>query len=164
MKLVLVIHDSPVGPLSLVSDGQALAALAFEQHARPIRPLVGAEPGSDAILDETRRQLDAYFAGKIRRFDLPLAPRGTAFQERVWTALRDIPYGKTCSYGDLAAALGAPKTVRAVGGANGNNPISIIVPCHRVIGAGGALTGFGGGIDRKRYLLTHEQGQLVFAA
>ncbi len=159
-----VIHDSPVGPLSLVSSGQALTALAFDNHSRPIRPLAEAEPGNDAILDEARRQLDAYFAGKIQRFNLPLAPRGTPFQERVWMALRDIPYGETCSYSDIAAAVGAPRAVRAVGGANGNNPISIIVPCHRVIGAGGALTGFGGGIDRKRYLLTHEQGQLVFAA
>jgi methylated-DNA-[protein]-cysteine S-methyltransferase len=160
----LVIHDSPVGPLSLVSDGQALAALAFEHHEKTIRPLIGAEPGSDAVLDEARRQLDAYFAGRLQRFDLPLAPRGTPFQERVWMALRDIPYGTTCSYGDLAAALGAPKAVRAVGGANGNNPLSIIVPCHRVIGAGGALTGFGGGLDRKRYLLTHEQKQRAIAA
>jgi methylated-DNA-[protein]-cysteine S-methyltransferase len=158
------IHDSPVGPLSLVSDGQALAALTFENHSKLIGPLAEAEPGSDAIVDEARRQLDAYFAGRLQRFNLPLAPRGTVFQERVWMALRDIPYGKTCSYGDIAAVVGAPKAVRAVGGANGCNPISIIVPCHRVIGANGALTGFGGGIDRKRYLLTHEQGQLVFAA
>jgi methylated-DNA-[protein]-cysteine S-methyltransferase len=154
----LLIHDSPVGPLRLVSDGRALAALAFEHHSKPIKPLAEAEPGSDAVLDEARRQLDAYFAGRIQRFDLPLAPRGTAFQERVWMALREIPYGTTCSYSDLAAALGAPRAVRAVGGANGRNPISIIVPCHRVIGADGTLTGFGGGIDRKRFLLTHEKG------
>lgn len=160
----LGIHDSPVGPLTLVSDGKALAAVAFDNHSKTLRALAQAEPGSDAVLDEARRQLDAYFAGRIQRFDLPLAPQGTPFQERVWMALRDIPYGKTCSYGDIAAIVGAPKAVRAVGGANGCNPISIIVPCHRVIGASGALTGFGGGIDRKRCLLTHEQGQLVFAA
>ena len=160
----LLIHDSPVGPLSLVSDGQALAALAFENHSKPLQPLAEAEPGSDAVLDEARRQLDAYFAGHIKRFDLPLAPRGTVFQQRVWMALREIPYGKTCSYGELATVVGAPKAVRAVGGANGCNPLSIIVPCHRVIGADGTLTGFGGGIDRKRFLLTHEQGQRVFAA
>ncbi len=154
----LLIHDSPVGPLSLVSDGQALAALAFEKHSKPLPALAEAEPGSDAVLDAARRQLDAYFAGRIQRFDLPLAPRGTEFQRRVWMALREIPYGKTCSYSALAAVVGAPRAVRAVGGANGRNPLSIIVPCHRVIGADGTLTGFGGGIDRKRFLLTHEQG------
>jgi methylated-DNA-[protein]-cysteine S-methyltransferase len=159
-----IIHESPVGPLSLVSDGQALVALTFENHTRPAPALAEAEPGSDAILDAARGQLDAYFAGRTRRFDLPLAPRGTAFQERVWMALRAIPYGETRSYRDIATAVGAPRAVRAVGGANGSNPISIIVPCHRVIGADGALTGFGGGIDRKRFLLTHEQGQVVFAA
>jgi O-6-methylguanine DNA methyltransferase len=160
----LFIHDSPVGPLSLVSDGQALAALTFEMHTKPAPVVAGAEPGIDALLEETRRQLDAYFAGRLKRFDLPLAPKGTPFQERVWMALRDIPYGQTCSYGDIAAVVNAPQAVRAVGGANGRNPISIVVPCHRVIGANGTLTGFGGGIDRKRYLLTHEQGQIVFAA
>ncbi len=159
-----LIHDSPVGPLTLVSDGQALAALAFELHSKPIRLLDEAEPGSDAILDAARRQLDAYFEGRSKRFDLPLAPRGTVFQQRVWMALREIPHGETCSYGDNPAAVGAPSAVRAVGGANGQNPIAIIVPCHRVIGANGSLTGFGGGIDRKRFLLTHEQGQVVFAA
>jgi methylated-DNA-[protein]-cysteine S-methyltransferase len=160
----LIIHESPVGPLSLVSDGQALAALAFEKQSKHVRLLEEAEPGSDAVLDAARRQLDAYFNGGVRRFDLPLAPRGTAFQQRVWMALREIPYGRTCSYSEIAAAVGAPKAVRAVGGANGCNPIAIIVPCHRVIGANGALTGFGGGIDRKRFLLTHEHGQRVFAA
>jgi methylated-DNA-[protein]-cysteine S-methyltransferase len=160
----LLIHESPVGPLSLLSDGQALVALSFATQSHPVRMIDEAEPGTDAVLDAARRQLEAYFKGTLKRFDLPLAPRGTAFQERVWTALRAIPYGKTCSYGDIAAAVGAPKAVRAVGGANGSNPIAIIVPCHRVIGANGSLTGFGGGIDRKRLLLTHEQGQVVFAA
>lgn len=158
------IHESPVGPLSLFSDGRALVALTFANHTKHIRGLEEAEPGSDAVVDAARRQLDAYFAGRIRRFDVPLAPRGTAFQQRVWAALREIPYGETRSYGEQAALLGAPKAVRAVGGANGSNPISIIVPCHRVIGADGALTGFGGGIERKRFLLTLEQGLRTIAA
>ncbi len=160
----LLIHESPVGPLSLVSDGRALVTLAFAGQAHPVRLIEEAEPGSDAVLDAARGQLDAYFKGGIKRFDLPLAPRGTPFQERVWAALREIPYGETRSYGDVAAAVGAPRAVRAVGGANGSNPIAIIVPCHRVIGANGTLTGFGGGLDRKRFLLTHERGQVVFAA
>jgi methylated-DNA-[protein]-cysteine S-methyltransferase len=160
----LLIHESPVGPLSLVSDGQALVALAFERHSKPLRVLAEAQPGRDELLDETCRQLDEYFAGQRRVFELPLAPRGTDFQRRVWMALREIPFGMTKSYGHLAEDLGNPKAVRAVGGANGSNPISIIVPCHRVIGANGELTGFGGGLQRKRFLLALESGQSTLAA
>ena len=158
-----LIHETPVGPLTLVSDGQALAAVVFEQPSRPVRLLAQTEPGTDAVLEETRRQLDDYFAGRRRGFELPLAPRGTAFQSRVWGALREIPFGMTRSYGHLAEALGSPKAVRAVGGANGANPIAIIIPCHRVIGASGELTGFSGGLHRKRFLLALESGQSTLA-
>lgn len=154
-----MIHESPVGPLTLVSDGRGIAALVFEQHSKPIRVLAEARPGSDAILDEARRQLDEYFAGRRRVFELPLNPQGTDFQQRVWQALRGIAFGMTKSYGHLAQELGSPRAVRAVGGANGRNPISIIIPCHRVIGSRGALTGFGGGLQRKRFLLALESGQ-----
>ena len=107
---------------------------------------------------ELRRQLDAYFAGELEDFDLRLAPSGTPFQLQVWRALREIPYGATASYGEIARAVGQPGAARAVGGANNRNPIAIIVPCHRVIGAGGSLTGYGGGLDRKRLLLELEAG------
>jgi methylated-DNA-[protein]-cysteine S-methyltransferase len=155
----LVIHESPLGPLSLISDGQALAAVTFEHHSKPVPLLAEARHGGDDILDEARRQLDAYFAGRRRTFELPLSPRGTDFQRRVWQALRNIPFGMTRSYGHLAEELGSPKAMRAVGGANGRNPISIIIPCHRVIGASGELTGFSGGLQRKRFLLALESGQ-----
>jgi methylated-DNA-[protein]-cysteine S-methyltransferase len=108
------------------------------------------------VLAAARAQLDAYFAGEITSFDLPLSPRGTPFQQRVWAALRDIPFGETTSYGELARRIGDPKAVRAVGAANGRNPLPLVVPCHRVIGADGSLVGFGGGMDRKRWLLQHE--------
>ena len=159
-----MIHESPVGPLTLVSDGRGIAALVFEQHSKPIRVLAEARPGSDAILDEARRQLDEYFAGRRRVFELPLNPQGTDFQQRVWQALRGIAFGMTKSYGHLAQELGSPRAVRAVGGANGRNPISIIIPCHRVIGADGELTGFGGGLQRKRFLLALESGQSTLAS
>ncbi|MBI3791706.1 MAG: methylated-DNA--[protein]-cysteine S-methyltransferase [Gemmatimonadetes bacterium] len=110
------------------------------------------------ILDDTRAQLDRYFAGRLRTFDLPLAPQGTDFQRRVWTALTQIPFGTTTSYGAVARTIGLPEAVRAVGAANGQNPIPVIIPCHRVIGANGTLTGFGGGLPRKRFLLALERG------
>lgn len=150
-----LIHDSPVGPLTLVSDGDWLVGLHFEGW----NPPAAALHKSDALLATTARQLDAYFAGRLKTFDLPLAPRGTPFQQRVWSALRAIPFGETRSYGQLAAALGKPSAMRAVGAANGRNPIAIVVPCHRVIGADGSLTGFGGGIERKKFLLRLEQGR-----
>ncbi|MDZ4777060.1 MAG: methylated-DNA--[protein]-cysteine S-methyltransferase [Alphaproteobacteria bacterium] len=152
------VHESPVGPLTLVSDGAALAGVYFESQkhgAPPAGPL-----GTDKIIDATRKQLDSYFAGKRKSFDVPLAPKGTAFQTRVWHALTKIPYGETVSYGAIAAGIGSPKAVRAVGAANGRNPIPIIIPCHRVIGANGSLTGFGGGMARKELLLDLERGAL----
>ncbi|MBC8102417.1 MAG: methylated-DNA--[protein]-cysteine S-methyltransferase [Cytophagales bacterium] len=154
---VYTITESPVGPLQLISNGDALTGLFMNQHKN------GPETGEDwmrddenALLIETRTQLAAYFAGERKTFDLPMSPRGTDFQRRVWSALSDIPYGVTISYGELARRIGDPKASRAVGMANGSNPLSIIVPCHRVIGASGKLTGYGGGIERKRALLALE--------
>jgi methylated-DNA-[protein]-cysteine S-methyltransferase len=154
-------HPSPIGALTLVSDGAALSGCYFEMKNRPAP--VSGRPGADRVIDAARRQLDAYFAGKQTSFDLPLAPRGTPFQLQVWQALRAIPYGETTSYGMIAQRIGLPKASRAVGAANGANPIPIIVPCHRVIGASGALTGFGGGLDRKRFLLALERGPDLLA-
>lgn len=151
-------YHSPIGVLALVCDDGALRGLYFEngQHGGP--PL-DARTGTNAIVDAARKQLDAYFAGRGATFDLPLAPEGTDFQKRVWRALATIPFGETRSYGEVAALIGAPRASRAVGAANGRNPIPVIVPCHRVIGADGSLTGFGGGMERKRFLLAHEGGE-----
>ncbi|MEP6463194.1 MAG: methylated-DNA--[protein]-cysteine S-methyltransferase [Frankiaceae bacterium] len=147
--------DSPVGELLLLSDGTALTGLYLAPHSDvPARhPQWGRQA---APFPATIAQLQAYFAGDLTEFDVPLAPIGSAFQLRVWEALRTIPYGRTASYGQIATALGNPKAGRAVGLANGRNPISIIVPCHRVIGASGTLIGYGGGLDRKRTLLALE--------
>jgi methylated-DNA-[protein]-cysteine S-methyltransferase len=138
----------------LVSDGDHLVGVHFEGW----NPPAGALNKTDAVLATTVRQLDSYFAARLRTFDLPLAAAGTPFQQRVWSALREIPFGETRNYGQLARAIGKPSAMRAVGAANGRNPIAIVVPCHRVIGANGSLTGFGGGIERKRFLLSLEQG------
>lgn len=152
------ILDSPVGPLLLASDGTALTHLLFEREDAPAAAdrAAFAAGRRDAVLERACAQLQEYFAGRRRTFDLPLAPTGTAFQRAVWRALEDIPYGRTESYGTLADRVGRPRAVRAVGAANGRNPISIIVPCHRVIGADGSLTGYGGGLDAKRFLLALE--------
>ena len=152
------IIDSPLGPLTAVDDDGALAGLYLsEQRHLPDAARFG--PRDDTVLPALREQLAAYFAGELRRFDLPLAAAGTPFQRDVWSALRDVPYGTTCTYGDLAAALGRPTAVRAVGAANGRNPVCLVVPCHRVVGAAGALTGYAGGVERKAWLLAHERGQ-----
>ena len=148
-------HASPIGKLALIADDVALRGVYFEQ-SRHGGPPENAKRGTNKIIDETRRQLDAYFAGRRKAFDLPLGAEGTAFQKKVWKALYRIPFGETRSYGDIAAQIGAPQASRAVGAANGRNPIPVIVPCHRVIGANGALTGFGGGMERKRFLLAFE--------
>jgi methylated-DNA-[protein]-cysteine S-methyltransferase len=141
--------DSPVGELTLASDGEAVTLLHFGR--------TGAVTGDDdAVLRRARGELDEFFAGDRRVFDVLVRPRGTPFQEAVWTALLDIPYGETEGYGALAARLGRPGAARAVGLANGRNPVAIMVPCHRVVGASGALTGYGGGLERKRWLLAHE--------
>lgn len=142
---------TPVGPLTVAVDAAgALTRIDFADAPG------GTPPGADAALDRAVGQLEEYFAGTRTDFDLPLAAAGTPFQQRVWTALRDIPYGATESYGSLARRLGAPGASRAVGLANGRNPIPIVVPCHRVIGSTGTLTGYAGGVERKRWLLDHE--------
>jgi methylated-DNA-[protein]-cysteine S-methyltransferase len=140
--------ETPIGTLLLTGDGAALRRVAFATSRR-VR-------SADPLLVEAEAQLHAYFAGELERFDLPLAPGGTAFQQRVWAALLEIPYGSTTSYSALAATLGRPSARRAVGAANGRNPLAVIVPCHRVVGAAGALTGYGGGLERKRALLALE--------
>jgi methylated-DNA-[protein]-cysteine S-methyltransferase len=147
---------SPVGPLLIAASDAGLHALEFPSNRHPVKHWSPWEPGDHAVLRETQSQLDAYFAGTLTTFDLPLAPRGTAFQEQVWTTLAAIPYGNTWSYLDLANALGKPTATRAVGAANGRNPLPIVLPCHRVIGANGALTGFGGGLPTKEFLLRLE--------
>jgi methylated-DNA-[protein]-cysteine S-methyltransferase len=149
--------DSPLGALLVVRDESGLSGLYLPSGRHPVT--VAPEwVRDDAAFDDVRTQLEEYFAGHRRTLDLPLHLSGTAFQQRVWTALLDIPYGETTSYGKIAAAIGAPTASRAVGLANGQNPIPIIVPCHRVIGANGALTGYGGGLDAKRWLLALEAG------
>ncbi|MBE5803398.1 MAG: methylated-DNA--[protein]-cysteine S-methyltransferase [Clostridiales bacterium] len=140
---------SPVGRLRIDADNCAITGV--KRTAEALRP-----PHSP-LLEECVRQLNAYFQGRLTGFDLPLRMAGTPFRMKVWNALRRIPYGETCSYGQLAAMIGQPKASRAVGGANHHNPISIIVPCHRVIGADGTLTGYGGGLDMKQWLLEHER-------
>ncbi len=148
---------TPVGELVVTSDGDSLTSVRFEEHAH-IAPLAGRSQRDEraAPLAEAKRQLAAYFAGELRVFSLPLAPRGSDFQRKVWAALGEIPFGATSTYGALARRLGAPNHARAVGHANGRNPLSIFVPCHRVVGASGALTGYAGGVERKRWLLVHE--------
>jgi methylated-DNA-[protein]-cysteine S-methyltransferase len=151
--------DSPVGPLTLVAAAGRLTGLYMDaQRHLPDWSSFGPEgdPAS-APFAAAADQLARYFAGRLTRFDLPLELAGTPFQRQVWAALRDIPYGQTTTYGELATGLGKPAASRAVGLANGKNPVSIVVPCHRVIGADGSLTGYGGGIDRKRFLLTLER-------
>ncbi|XRQ07186.1 methylated-DNA--[protein]-cysteine S-methyltransferase [Actinomadura welshii] len=154
-----IVVESAVGPLTLVARDGALTGLYMEvQRHRPPGETFGApgDPESEPFAT-VAEQLSAYFAGDLTEFDLPLALHGTPFQRRVWELLQEIPYGQTASYGELAGELGKPSASRAVGLANGRNPIGIIVPCHRVIGSTGDLTGYGGGLDRKRYLLDFER-------
>jgi methylated-DNA-[protein]-cysteine S-methyltransferase len=171
-KLLFVVHlstqvndmnytkiESPLGPLLLAANDHGLRFLSFAASKRAVRPrtdwVQDTKPFREAI-----RQLQAYFRGELREFDLALDLEGSEFQLRVWKSLRAIPYGKTVSYGELAKRIGEPKAARAVGLANGSNPIPIIVPCHRVIGSNGNLTGYGGGISIKEKLLSFESGQL----
>jgi methylated-DNA-[protein]-cysteine S-methyltransferase len=142
---------SPIGDLLLTSDGDSLTGLQMS----PFDPPTGGWR-DDAAFQEVIGQIDEYFTGARKDFDVPLKPSGTAFQLSVWAGLREIPYGETISYGELARWIGNPRAVRAVGRANGSNPIAVIVPCHRVIGANGTLTGYGGGLDRKAKLLALE--------
>jgi len=156
MSVKHAIVDSPVGSLTVVGDGTALIGLYFDGHRRTPR-LTDRGPRVGIGFDAAIRQLGEYFAGTRREFDLELAPRGSAFERQVWTLLTKIPYGETRTYGQLAAELGDPGAAQAVGNANGWNPISIIVPCHRVVGTSGNLTGYAGGLTRKRFLLSLEE-------
>ena len=149
MKILTI--DSPLGPLQLASDGMHLTAINF-----PGKHAALADSSPDRVLRAAHTQLDEYFTGNRRHFDLPLAARGTPFQESVWQTLATIPWGEVRCYRDIAVAIGKPTAVRAVGAANGRNPLPIVVPCHRVIGADGSLTGFGGGLPLKVQLLTLE--------
>lgn len=156
--------ESPVGKLKLVANATALVAILWERE-RPNRvklEMLKSDP-QQPILLEAARQLKEYFAGTRNEFNLPLEPAGTEFQKKVWQALREIPFGQIRSYLDLAKSIGSAKAVRAVGAANGKNPLSIVVPCHRVVGADGALTGFAGGLEVKAKLLAHE-GKPSFSA
>ena len=148
---------SPLGPMKLTGTEKSLTALDFvdEKEGTPADTENSRRP--PAVLTDAAAQLDDYFKGRRAVFTLPLAPAGTAFQVRVWQALQKVPYGRTVSYGDIARAIGHPNACRAVGGANNRNPISIVIPCHRIIGADGRLTGYGGGLWRKKWLLEHEQ-------
>jgi methylated-DNA-[protein]-cysteine S-methyltransferase len=168
MEVYYIWMESPVGKLLLAADEDGLLEIAFaDGRTAPIVDpswidLSGTRGG--ALLNEPARQLRAFFAGQLRDFDLPLKPRGTAFQQRVWKLLREIPFGQTISYGELARRTGNPAASRAVGLANGSNPISIVIPCHRVIGSNGKLTGYGGGLENKRWLIDFERSQLFYSA
>jgi methylated-DNA-[protein]-cysteine S-methyltransferase len=156
--LQYTLEDSPIGSLLLVGDGNALHGLYMQDGRRP-KQIAPAWECSTGCFAAVKAQLHEYFAGERLAFDLALAMAGTPFERRVWSALTDIPYGETISYGELARRLDQPSAARAVGLANGRNPIAVIVPCHRVIGADGTLTGYGGGLERKRILLELESGQ-----
>jgi methylated-DNA-[protein]-cysteine S-methyltransferase len=147
-------YDSPVGKLIIGEENGAITRVTWTQL-----PKSYLQEETELIL-ECRNQLEEYFAGKRMTFDLPLAPKGTAFQQKVWSALQEIPYGEVCTYKDIAAAVGNPKGCQAVGGANGKNPIAIIIPCHRVIGKNGTLVGYAGGMENKKFLLELEKSHL----
>lgn len=158
MNLQTITMNSPVGQLRLVADDDSLVAILWPEE-REGRVRFAAEPApvtTHPMLDEAIVQLDEYFSGDRKVFDLPLDPRGTEFQRSVWWSLASIAFGETSTYGKQAANIGRPTAVRAVGSANGRNPLSIVLPCHRIVGADGKLTGFAGGIDTKRWLLDHE--------
>jgi methylated-DNA-[protein]-cysteine S-methyltransferase len=149
---------SPIGELLLVGDGSTVSGLYMQDGRKPKRIAAGWMESAAPFAD-VRAQLQEYFAGERTTFDVPLAPQGAPFELEVWHALEEIPYGETVSYGEIARRVGQPGAARAVGTANGRNPIAVIVPCHRVIGADGSLTGYGGGLERKRLLLELELGQ-----
>jgi methylated-DNA-[protein]-cysteine S-methyltransferase len=156
--------ESPIGPLLVARDDEGITALLLPHGKRPARPAPDWVR-DDTAFEDVRAQLDEYFAGTRTSFELPLHLLGSAFQRRVWTELLTIPCGTTTSYGAIANTIGAPGAARAVGLANGQNPIALIVPCHRVVGANGSLTGYGGGLPTKQWLLNHEQRQLdLFAS
>lgn len=150
---------SPIGPLLLVGDGENIHKITFPDGQRCADPDESWECDY-TVFSDASEQLDAYFAGTLQHFTLPLSPQGTEFQQSVWGALQKVKYGVTCSYRDIARAIGKPAASRAVGAANGANPIPIVIPCHRVIGTNGTLTGFAGGLYTKHWLLSHEAGEL----
>ncbi|MFH1688685.1 MAG: methylated-DNA--[protein]-cysteine S-methyltransferase [Candidatus Eisenbacteria bacterium] len=154
MQTSFAYYDSPIGLIEIGGTSEGVTSLFFVEERR-------AGAATNDVCEEAVRQIGEYFAGSRQEFDLPIALRGTEFQREVWRGLQSITYGQTVSYGDLARAIGKPAAVRAVGAANGDNPISIIVPCHRVIGSDGGLTGYGGGLERKEWLLRHEGGLLL---
>ncbi|SHE44990.1 methylated-DNA-[protein]-cysteine S-methyltransferase [Modicisalibacter ilicicola DSM 19980] len=142
--------DSPLGFLQIKATEEGITHIDFtDERSEPIAP--------HPLIEDCKHQLEEYFQGRRQAFDVPLAPQGTDFQQRVWRQLREIPYGETCSYATISRGIGNPRSHRAVGAANGRNPLSIIVPCHRVIGSDGQLTGYAGGLERKQWLLRHEQ-------
>lgn len=155
-------YEAPFGVLTVVGSDRGIRFVMFNNDAHP-KPLEQLQISDTEIHDTVNvaiSQLEEYFDGSRRSFDLPLDLRGTEFQVEAWNALADIPYGQTASYGQQAASIGRPKAVRAIGGANGRNPVAIVLPCHRIVGADGSLTGFGGGIEVKKWLLDHEQAML----
>jgi len=166
--MISLCYDSPIGPLSIVEEDGYIIEISFmeadtrQKFRREERP--AHQPNDATAASACIKELEAYFAGTLQKFTVPIKPNGTDFRKRVWEALMAIPYGKTISYKELAQNIGQPSASRAVGGANNNNPISIIVPCHRVIGANGALVGYGGGLDNKTFLLEHERNVLLTLA
>ena len=157
-SLMRIEHDSPVGELTIIASSEAVRAVLWPNE-RPGRVTIRdrVEAGTNPVVDQARRELDEYFSGERTRFEVPVDIVGTDFQRSVWRALTTITYGTTRSYGSLADTIGKPQAARAVGAATGLNPVSIIVPCHRLIGTNGSMTGFAGGLDAKRWLLQHEQ-------
>lgn len=151
--------DTPLGPVLLARARHGLSGVWFEEQKHHPGPLIAPVENMDPILERAASELLAFFAGRSQRFDVPIELVGTTFQKRVWSALRGIPHGRTCTYGDLAAAIHAPGAARAVGAAIGRNPLSIVVPCHRVVGIRGQLTGYAGGLERKQALLNLERNQ-----
>ncbi|MBS1700077.1 MAG: methylated-DNA--[protein]-cysteine S-methyltransferase [Armatimonadetes bacterium] len=154
--------DSPIGPIHLFANEKGLTGLYMNTHRDALPPAAMLSADQNLFLSSAAKELGEYFEGKRKDFSVTLDPHGTQFQMRVWTELLNIPFGQTISYGELAKRLGDPLLTRAVGTANGQNPISIIIPCHRVIGANGHLTGYGGGIEKKRWLLDHEAEDTLF--
>jgi len=152
----LFYYDFPVGKLGIIEDSQKITGIFFKNGKKIPKSGIGSIIEETALIKKTADQLEEYFKGKRKSFNVPLLYEGTEFQKSVWKALQEIPYGETCSYKEIAAAAGNPKACRAAGMANNRNPIVIIIPCHRVIGADGSLTGYGGGIEKKRYLLELE--------
>lgn len=156
-------YDSPVGQLLMIGDGENIHRIDFATTCRPIT-LQSSWKSDASVFAELTNELDAYFKGSLKNFSVSVAPKGSEFQRKVWAALQQIEYGQTCTYADIAKSIGKPTASRAVGSANGRNPVSILIPCHRVIGTNGTLTGYAGGVKTKQWLLSHEAGeQALFA-